>query len=153
MRQLIQAEQNPSAISSPKEITFAELAAQWREKFFGPPLALATVKRKTFVLEKHVLPALGHLPLAGITPAAILERLLKPLEARRGLLETALWAREMTGAIFRFCIASALTDRGYPNYTTSAISSCVLFNVTLVLLNALDVSSFGNLDAYALSAF
>jgi integrase len=89
---------------------FEELAGLWREKFMGPPLAPATVKRKTFVLEKHLLPALGSLSLEAITPAAILDRLLRPLEAR-GLLETALRARELAGAIFRFGIASALTDK------------------------------------------
>jgi len=109
MRQLIRAGLDPSA-TSPSEMPFAKLAGQWREKFMGPPLAPATVKRKTYVLEKHILPALGALPLAEITPAAILDRLLRPLEAR-GLLETALRAREMTGAIFRFGIASALTDK------------------------------------------
>ena len=109
MRQLIKAGLDPSA-PPPREMLFEELAGQWRERFMGPPLAPATVKRKTFVLEKHILPALSLIPLADITPAVILERLLRPLEVR-GLLETALRAREMTGAIFRFGVASALTDK------------------------------------------
>jgi len=109
MRRLIRSGLDPSAYPA-KEMLFEELAAHWREKFMGPPLAPATVKRKTFVLEKHILPALRLLPLNEISPAVLLERLLRPLEAR-GLLETALRAREMTGAIFRFGIASALTDK------------------------------------------
>jgi integrase len=109
MRRLIKTGLDPSA-SPVKGLLFEELAGQWREKFLGPPLAPATIKRKTFVLEKHILPALGPLPVNEITPAVVLERLLRPLETR-GLLETALRAREMTGTIFRFGIASALTDK------------------------------------------
>ncbi|GHV58046.1 integrase [Deltaproteobacteria bacterium] len=92
-------------------LTFGELAAQWRERFVSSErMRPATIRQKDFLFEKHILPALGGLPLAEITPAVILERLLRPLEGR-GLLDVASRSRALIGNVFRFGIASGQTDK------------------------------------------
>ena len=106
---------NPTA-KDPAAMTFGELAGQWRERFMTPAsLAPATIKRKSFILDKHILPAIGHLALSQIAAPVILERLLRPLEAR-GLLETATRAREMTGTVFRYGMTSEAQLEKDPTY-------------------------------------
>jgi integrase len=99
---LLVAGEDPTAPPKPA-LTFGELARQWREAILVPGgrLAEATIRRKTIILNKWIMPALADFPAAELRRTVLLEKLLRPLEAQR-LFETALRAKEIVGAIYNW---------------------------------------------------
>ena len=91
--------------------TFGAVAEEWwakREK----EIVAGTVKRERRLLEKYLLPYLGHLPIADVTPPLLLTALRKPEAA--GKLETAHRARSLAGQVFRYAIATRGGDLRNP---------------------------------------
>ena len=87
----------------------ADLAGEWSRRFF-PSLASSTVKKTKLSLTAHILPKLGSMPLAELTPGAMLVSLLRPIEAA-GHLETAHRARSLLSRIFRYAVSSGYMER------------------------------------------
>ena len=61
-------------------------------------------------LNCHVYPVLGDLPIKEIGPMDIVERVLRPSQAK-GMLETAHRAKLLCSQIFRFAVATGKADR------------------------------------------
>ena len=77
-----------TVIALPKKpLTFLDVAKDWEGQFLDE-LETAIIKKKKIQLNGHVYPIFGDLPIADITPVDILERLLRPIQAK-GMLETA----------------------------------------------------------------
>ena len=81
--------------------TFEALAREWLAR---QDLAPATANKHRWLLERHVLPALGAKPIRSITAADVLA-MLQALESR-GLLETAGRARSQVSVVFRHAVAT-----------------------------------------------
>lgn len=85
--------------------TFARAARQWMA---AQQVAEVTARKNRWLLESHLLPELGPLPLDEITPRVLLDALRK-IEAT-GNLETASRAKIKAGQVFRWAILEGLTD-------------------------------------------
>ncbi len=92
-----------------KPLTFLDVAKDWEGQFLDE-LETATIKKKKIQLNGHVYPILGDLPITDITPVDILERLLRPIQAK-GMLETAHRVKLLCSQIFRFAVAIGKIDR------------------------------------------
>ena len=104
-------------------LTFAQLVHDWRSRFF-PTWDEKTLKKKNLHLTNYVLPALGRLSVQEITPAVILNKLLRPIE-EKGLLETAHRVKMLCGQILRFGVASGLAERDPTQDLRGALPSVV----------------------------
>lgn len=93
----------------PTSLTFAYLIEDWRKRFF-PTWDERTQKKKRLQLKNYVLPALGRMPVKEITPAILLNKLLRPIEDR-GLFETAHSVKMLCGQIFRYGVATGQAER------------------------------------------
>ena len=104
---------NPTAPPRPPEeskgITFGQVAEDWAGRFLAQT-APATVKKKKMFLDKHIIPVLGNVPIKDIGPQLVLNKLMRPIEAR-GHLETAHRVKMLCGQIFRFAVAIGEADR------------------------------------------
>lgn len=83
--------------------TFGAVAEEWwakREK----EIVVGTVKRERRLLEKYLLPYIGHLPIGEVTAPALLAALRKPEAA--GKVETAHRARSLANQVFRYSVAT-----------------------------------------------
>jgi integrase len=88
----------------PPSVSFAELAADWQVRFLSGYTA-KEADRKRYLLDSFVLPAIGGLSAAAVTPRIILEGVLRPLEAL-GKLSTAAKVKSVVSLIFRYGVAS-----------------------------------------------
>lgn len=93
----------------PTLFTFAHLTQDWQKRFFSS-WDEKTQKKKLIHLTNYVLPALGRLPVNEITPAVILNKLLRPIE-ERGRIETAHRTKMMCSQIFRYGVATGQAER------------------------------------------
>jgi integrase len=88
--------------------TFEVVAREWFEKRkheWAPITAEVALDR----LEMHILPKLGHRPIADITSPDVLA-MLRVVEDR-GALETARRVMNICGQIFRYAVATGRTER------------------------------------------
>ena len=116
-RRLLAAKKDPlqerhaEAVAEPVEapLTFMDVARDWEDQFLDEMHA-ATIKKKKMQLNCHVYPVLGDLPIKEIGPMDILERVLRPIQAK-GMLETAHRAKLLCSQIFRFAVATGKVDR------------------------------------------
>ncbi|MDA1372723.1 MAG: integrase arm-type DNA-binding domain-containing protein [Proteobacteria bacterium] len=90
------------------ENSFEVIALEWfaKEQIHWSP---AHIKKQKGLLENNLLPYLGKLPISETTPTALLDCLRK-IESR-GALETTRRAKQVTGQIFRYAIATGRADR------------------------------------------
>ena len=90
-------------------LSFMDVARDWENQFLDE-MHSATIKKKKMQLNCHVYPVLGDLPIKEIGPMDILERVLRPIQAK-GMLETAHRAKLLCSQIFRFAVATGKADR------------------------------------------
>ena len=90
--------------NEPTSPTFAQITQDWFERF-SPQWSARTNKKKKEHLQNHILPKIGTRPVADITPAEFLTKILRPIESR-GTLETAHRVKMLAGQVFRFAVAS-----------------------------------------------
>jgi integrase len=88
--------------------TLEVVAREWYEKR-KHEWAPASIRCKTFYLDKKLLPKLGHRPIGDITPPEVLE-MLREIEGR-GTLDTARRVMQMCGQIFMYAIATGRAER------------------------------------------
>jgi integrase len=91
-----------AAIGAVQANTFAAVAEEWLAKQTYSPAHLAAQRKR---LDDDLLPAIGALPVAEVTPAQVLE-VLRGFE-RRGALEMGAKCRRMASQIFRYAAQTA----------------------------------------------
>ncbi len=88
--------------------TFEAIAREWHEQqtnYWRDRHAANVIQR----LELDIFPAIGHRPIADISPSHVLDALRK-IE-KRGAHEIARRAMQMCGQVFRYAIATGRADR------------------------------------------
>ena len=98
---------------------FAVIAYEWLEK--RGKKSESGDKRLVRLLEKDLFPSLGNLPISTITPPKLLATLRK-IEAR-GAVETAHRAKQYTGQIFRYAVATGRAERDISADITGALAT------------------------------
>jgi hypothetical protein len=79
---------------------------------FIPPLSLRSAKRRRYYLDRIALPALGAVPVRELTPQAVLNQVLRPMEAT-GNLDTMHRVKSLISMIFRFAVAEGDMERDF----------------------------------------
>lgn len=54
-----------------KKITMADWMARWMTEYVRPKCRQMTIERYDRAIQRHILPALGHIELGGLTPSHI----------------------------------------------------------------------------------
>jgi integrase len=88
--------------------TFEAMARQWLRNTQAER-AESTQHKNTSWLEKNIFPEIGAMQIAAIKPRDVLAALRK-IEAR-GAIESAHKIKQLCGQVFRFAVASGLTER------------------------------------------
>lgn len=88
--------------------SFEAVARSWLIKT-APKRAATTQEKNTNWLERNIFPVIGTMPIADIGPRDVLAALEK-IEAR-GAVESAHKIKQLCGQIFRFAVATGLSDR------------------------------------------
>ena len=99
--------------------SFAAIAYEWLEK--RGTKSESGDKRLKGLLDKDLFPTLGHLPISSITPPKLLSALRK-IEAR-GAIETAHRAKQYSGQIFRYAVATGRAERDISTDITGALAT------------------------------
>ena len=89
--------------------TFEKLAHDWLDRQ-TTTLAATTRKMIHARLEKDIHPAIGNTPITELSAQLILEKVLRPIEAR-GAIESAHRARGTISQILRYGVACGVCDR------------------------------------------
>jgi integrase len=100
-----------AAEEAPPEISFRDLCEDWARTFL-PKLTPKEARRKRHFLDSHILPAIGGMALSEIRPSAILEKVLRPIEAE-GHLETAHRVRSVLGQVLRYGVVAEAVERDF----------------------------------------
>jgi integrase len=96
----------------PKEIrTVAMLCQDWGERFLNA-VTPKEAKRKTFFIERYILPAIGAMAVNELTPALILNLVLRPIE-KNGTIEVAYRVRSTLSQILRYGVATEQAPRDF----------------------------------------
>lgn len=90
-----------------KPITFADVAARWL-KIKIPEWRMRSAARAKSLLDTHVLPRLGEIPLGEITPAIVLS--IAQEIADKNMTSSAQRMVNMTSQIMRYAVISQLID-------------------------------------------
>jgi integrase len=88
---------------------FAGVAEAWLVKTNYKRMQVTTGKLKTW-LANDINPYIGKLPISTITPRDVLERVLRRME-KRDALDSAARVKTLISQIFRYAVASGLTER------------------------------------------
>lgn len=99
--------------------SFSSVAYEWLEK--RGKKSESGDKRLKSLLEKDLFPVLGQLPIASITPPKLLNALRK-IESR-GAIETAHRAKQYSGQIFRYAVATGRAERDISADITGALAT------------------------------
>lgn len=95
-------------IRSILETTFEKVALEWFETRVDLALNTKTLYERRLKLD--ILPAIGSLPISEITPAQVLNLVLRPMEAR-GVGDMTLRVKSIIGQIFRYGVHCEYVDR------------------------------------------
>lgn len=87
--------------------SFRAVALDWNSRK-GRNLSPATLKKRMWILNNHIFPQIGSLPISEITPPQVL-RALRKIESR-GTLETAQRAKQTASQVFRYGVATGVCD-------------------------------------------
>ena len=100
--------------------TFEVVARLWLTKT-ATDRAATTQEKNTSWLERNIFPSIGKMPITTIEPRDVLKALHK-IEAR-GAIESAHKIKQLCGQVFRFAVASAMTDRDVTADLRGALSA------------------------------
>jgi integrase len=96
----------------PSELcTVDKLCQDWGERFLKT-LSFKDAKRKTYFIERYILPAIGNLAVSELTPALILNQVLRPIE-ENGTIETAHKVKFLLSQILRYGVATEQAPRDF----------------------------------------
>jgi integrase len=102
-----------------KNISIKELIQEWKDNFY-PKLSQNTIKKYNILVDKYLIPSLGHFICSKITASLILTVLLKPI-ADKKLLETAHRCKFLLGRIFRYAVATGQIERDFTQDLSGAL--------------------------------
>lgn len=88
--------------------SFRAVALEWFDKE-SPNWSTNHCTRNKWLLEKNLFPWLGHRPIAEITPPELLAVLRKT--ESKGIIETAHRAKQVSGQVFRYAVATGRAER------------------------------------------
>jgi integrase len=89
--------------------TFEAVATAWLEKTAKTRKAITQQKVSRW-LEKDIVPYIGSMPIASLTPRDVLIKVARRMEAR-GVHEGAHRITQICGRIFRYAVAEGIADR------------------------------------------
>ncbi|MDP3520383.1 MAG: integrase arm-type DNA-binding domain-containing protein [Hydrogenophaga sp.] len=87
--------------------SFQSVATEWFA-MTKPRWTASTAGKQLWILEKNLFPWIGSVPLTELKPTHILTA-LRRIESR-GAMETAHRAKQVTGQVFRYAVASGLIE-------------------------------------------
>lgn len=90
------------------ENTFKKIAMEWQEK--QTQLAVKTQVLHSRRLEKDIFPHIGAMPISEIKPKQILDKVLRPMEAR-GVGELTARTKSIISQVFRYGVACGYVER------------------------------------------
>ena len=88
--------------------TFEKVALEWHEKQAHLAAKTRTMHERRF--ERDIFPAIGAAPISEITPRQVLERVLRPMEAR-GVGDLAGRVKSLVSQVFRYGVACGYVER------------------------------------------
>jgi integrase len=92
--------------------TFSTVAEEWIKKRMAPKVVEKTLRTVRLQLDHFILPFIGHMKLAAVTPGTVLQ-ICRRIEDK-GTLALASRVKQVVGQIFNYAIA---TDRAETNPT------------------------------------
>lgn len=105
INQDIDPKQNQKSTKAAKRLsaenTFEAIAQEWFNTI-SPTWSESHKERTVFLLKHHLYPWIGQRPVTEITPPELLTALKRAQD--RGLLETAMRAKQLSGQVFRYAI-------------------------------------------------
>lgn len=101
-----------------QENTFKKIAMEWHNNQTN--LAATTKQLHMRRLERDILPTIGGLPISEISPKLILDKVLRPMEAR-GVGEMTARVKSIISQVFRFGVACGYTERDITTDLTGAL--------------------------------
>lgn len=90
------------------ENTFKKVALEWRDN--RTDLAESTKKLHINRMERDIFPVIGDLPISEITPRQILEKVLRPMEAR-GIGEMTARVKNIISQVCRYGVSCGYVER------------------------------------------
>ena len=88
--------------------TFEAVGLDWFDRQ-APSLAAETLKKRKWILETKLFPAIGSSPIKDITPPQVL-RVIRKIEDK-GTIETASRAKQVASQVFRYAVAQGLCEQ------------------------------------------
>lgn len=76
-------ERDTGSVADPHRLTVADYLAKWLQDYARPNVALKTLERYEDIVNRHLVPALGSLPLAKLKPLHIQDYYGKALQSGR----------------------------------------------------------------------
>lgn len=105
-----------------QENTFKKIALEWYDN--QTDLAETTKRLHMRRLERDIFPTIGGMPITEIKPKQILDRVLRPMEAR-GVGEMTARVKNIISQVFRFGVASGYVERDITTDLTGALKKVV----------------------------
>ena len=105
-----------------QENTFKKVALEWYEN--QTDLAETTKRLHMRRFEKDIFPMIGDMPISEIKPKQILDKVLRPMEAR-GVGEMTARVKSIISQVYRFGVASGYTERDITTDLTGALKKVV----------------------------
>ena len=101
-----------------QENTFERVALEWQSKQVD--LAETTKKLHTRRFDRDIFPTIGDMPITGIIPKMILDKVLRPMEAR-GVGEMTARVKSIISQVFRYGVACGYVERDPTRDLTGAL--------------------------------
>lgn len=100
------------------ENTFKKIALEWHNN--QTDLAETTKQLHIRRLERDIFPHIGAVPISNITPKQILDKVLRPMEAR-GVGEMTARVKSIISQVFRYSVACGYVERDATTDLTGAL--------------------------------
>ena len=115
-------EEQKQRIQVIRETTFKKAALEW----FANQTDLAETTKRLHMrrFEKDIFPIIGDIPISEIKPKQVLDKVLRPMEAR-GVGEMTARVKSIISQVFRFGVASGYTERDVTVDLTGALKKVV----------------------------
>lgn len=115
-------EEQKQLLQKTQENTFKKIALEWYDN--QTDLAETTKRLHMRRFEKDIFPMIGDMPISEIKPKQILDRVLRPMEAR-GVGEMTARVKNIISQVFRFGVASGYVERDITTDLTGALKKVV----------------------------
>ena len=115
-------EERKQRLQATQENTFKKIALEWHNN--QTHLAETTKRLHMRRFENDIFPMIGQMPISEIKPKQILDKVLRPMEAR-GVGEMTARVKSIISQVFRFGVASGYTERDVTFDLTGALKKVV----------------------------